>query len=322
MTENNAKIDQSSTSEEKVKNEKPALPRADSKRVIELAKEFEIKAKTVTEESPVSPKQKKKTVGLGTKIKHVFQFWKKQDEVNRRTLYESRSFENLNSIGDPSPRDALSSPENTPPPSPSAAVKLSRTRSSTVGQSDQPSASKADLPADLRTSASPKTKRKRGASEGKSKNKKDIHKHANDSKTEDTDTTGEQPSQSKSRKHRVVSMRVHSTNNNTAEAIALEHQRATSVSSRMELQLDQLKLSNTDPSLLTPNSSISPKSTVHTDRSSRSRSYETSPPTSPKSDDQSPLGEGVLSSESSDDDDEENNVEKEDAGSVVKWIKK
>ncbi len=323
MTENNAKIDQSSTSEERVTSEKPALPRVDSKRVIELAKEFEIKAKTVTEESPVSPKQKKKTVGLGTKIKHVFQFWKKQDEVNRRTLHESRSFENLNSNGDPSPRDL--SPEGTPPPSPSTAAKLSRTRSSTVGQSDQPSGSKADLPADLRTPASPKTKRKRGVSEGKSKTKKDVNKHAADSKAEDTDTTGEQQSQSshsKSRKHRVVSMRVHPTNNNTTEAIALEHQRATSASSRMELQLDQLKLSQTDPSLLSPTHSISPKSTANTDRSSRSRSYDTTPPTSPKSDGQSPPAESVLSSESSDDEDDDNNVEKEEAGSVVKWIKK
>jgi hypothetical protein len=319
MTENNSKIDASSTSEgEKVNSDRPPLPRADSKRVIDLAKEFEFKAKTVTEESPVSPKQKKKThVGLGTKIKHVFQFWKKQDEINKRPLHESRSYENLNSNGDlTSPRDL--SPEGTPPPSPSSATKLSRTRSSTVGQSDQPSASKADLPPDLRTSASPKAKRKRGVSEGKSKNKKDVHKNA-DGKTEDTDTAGEhQSGQSKTRKHRVVSMRVQSNSGNTAEAIALEHQRAASVSSRMELQLDQLRGSPSDPSLSPM--TLSPKSNLNTDRSSRSRGYETSPPTSPKSVDQSPHGESVLSSESSDEDDD-NNVEK-DEGSVVKWIKK
>lgn len=316
MTENNSKIDSIAPSEgEKVTSDRPPLPRADSKRVIDLAKEFEIKAKTVAEEGTVSPKQKKKTVGLGTKIKHVFQFWKKQDEINKKTSHEPQ----LNSNGDPiSPRDL--SPEGTPPPSPSTATKLSRTRSSTVGQADQPNTSKADLSPDLRPSLSPKGKRKRGVSDGKPKNKKDAHKHAADSKTEDTETTGDHASgQPKTRKHRVVSMRVQSTNGNTAEAIALEHQRAASVSSRMELQLDQIKSSPTDPTLQSP-TSLSPKSNMNTDRSSRSRSYETSPPTSPKSD-QSPHGESVLSSESSDEDDE-NNVERDEEGSVVKWIKK
>lgn len=141
-----------------------------------------------------------------------------RDEINKRTSQESRSHENLNSNRDPtSPRDL--SPEGTHPPSPSASTKLSRTLSSTVGQANHPGASKADLPPNLRTSASPKTKLKRGVSNGKPKNKKDVHKHAADGKAEDTDTAGEHQSghQSKTQKHKVVSMRVQSTNGNTAE---------------------------------------------------------------------------------------------------------
>ena len=325
MTENNSKSDHSSTSEERVKNDRPALPRADSKRVIELAKEFEIKAKTV-EESPVSPKQKKKTAGLGTKLKHVFQFWKKQDEINKKTLYESRSLDNLHSEADlgSSPREL--SNEGSPPPLPGPAATIPRTRSSTVGHADQPSPTKANL-SDLRASASPKVKRKRGISEGKPKNKKDGNKHATDSKAVDTNSTGEQLSpntQSKARK-RITSMRVQSTGgHNNAEFVALEHQRAASSSSRMELKLDQLKpSSDNDTSFQQSNASLSPKGNLNSDRRSRSRSHDSTPPTSPKSVDQSPAAENVLTSESSDDDDDDDrNVEKEDAGSVVKWIKK